>query len=208
MYENREEAGDRLADAVAEAGPGRPLVLGLPRGGVPIADRVARKLGVPMDVLVVRKVPVPGSPETAIGATTAEGPPLFDHRALRMLGLSAEDLASTVESEQTEARRRVEAYRGQAPAPEIGGRDVVVVDDGLATGMSAKAALTALREQSPASLILAVPVGAPEAVRSLAELCDQVICPHAPVGFRAVSLWYREFPQVGDDEVQQLLHQA
>ena len=208
MFEDREEAADRLADAVAEAGPDRPLVLGLPRGGVPVADRVARRLGVPMDVTVVRKIPVPNSPETAIGATTAEGPPLFDQHALWMLGLSPGDLTTAVESAQAEARRRVDAYRGQEPAPQVAGRDVVVVDDGLATGMSAKAALSALREQGPASLMLAVPVGAPEAVRSLAELCDQVICPQTPVDFRAVSLWYRKFPQVDDDEVQQLLHRS
>lgn len=205
MFEDRQEAGDRLADAVAEVGPERPLILGMPRGGVPVADRVARRLRAPMDVMVVRKIPVPGSPETAIGATTAEGPPLFDQRTLRMLGLSSEDLATATETARAEARRRVDAYRGDEPAPEIAGRDVVVVDDGLATGMSAKAVLSALREQAPASLMLAVPVGAPEAVRALGELCDRVICPRTPVDFRAVSLWYREFPQVGDDEVQQLL---
>ena len=208
MFEDREEAGDRLADVVAEVGPERPLILGLPRGGVPVADRVARKLGAPMDVMVVRKIPVPGSPETAIGATTAEGPPLFDQRTLRMLGVSTEDLATAVETAQAEARRRVEVYRGKEPAPEVGGRDVVVVDDGLATGMSAKAVLSALREQAPAALMLAVPVGAPEAVSALAEVCDRVICPRTPVDFRAVSLWYRKFPQVSDDEVRQLLRSA
>lgn len=208
MFENREEAGDRLADALGGAGGDRTLVLGLSRGGVPVAARVAEKIGAPMDVVVVRKVPVPGSPETAIGAVTAEGPPLFDLRALEMLGLSAEDLSAAVETERAEVRRQVDAYRGAESEPEVGGKDVIVVDDGLATGMSARAALTALRERSPASLVLAAPVGASGAVSSLAELCDRVVCLESPVDFRAVSLWYREFPQVGDGEVRRLLRRS
>nr|WP_242422906.1 phosphoribosyltransferase family protein [Nocardiopsis sp. TSRI0078] len=186
----------------------RPLVLALPRGGVPVAERVTEALGIPLDIVVVRKIPVPGSPETAIGATTAEGPPLFDRRALNLLGLSEERLTDAVEAEQAEARRRIRAYRGSGPGPEVAGRDVFVIDDGLATGMSARAALTALREQDPASLVLAVPVGAPNAVHALADVCDQVVCLETPSDFGAVSLWYEEFEQVGDEEVLALLNRA
>ncbi len=180
-------------------------MLALPRGGVPVAERVADALDVPLDVVVVRKIPAPGNPELAIGATTAEGPPLFDSRALGLLGIPRERLASMVEVAQSEARRRVRAYRGDDPAPPVHGRDVFLVDDGLATGMSARAALTALGERAPASLTLAVPVGAPSAVHALSEACDQVICLETPSDFGAVSLWYEEFSQVSDEEVLALL---
>ncbi|OOC56997.1 phosphoribosyltransferase [Nocardiopsis sinuspersici] len=208
MFRDRRDAGERLARVLEGQNKPHPLVLALPRGGVPVAERVAGVLGVPLDIVVVRKIPVPGSPETAIGATTAEGPPLFDGRALNLLGLSEERLADTVEAEQAEARRRVRAYRGGAPQLDVAERDVFVVDDGLATGMSARAALTALREQDPASLVLAVPVGAPSAVRALADVCDQVVCLETPSDFGAVSLWYEEFPQVSDEEVLALLGRA
>ncbi|WP_150244321.1 phosphoribosyltransferase [Nocardiopsis quinghaiensis] len=208
MFRNRRDAGERLARVVEGQNKPHPLVLALPRGGVPVAERVAESLGVPMDIVVVRKIPVPGSPETAIGATTAEGPPLFDRRALDLLGLSEERLADMAGAEQTEARRRVQAYRGDAPDPEVAERDVFVIDDGLATGMSARAALAALREQGPASLVLAVPVGAPDAVHALADVCDQVVCLETPSDFGAVSLWYEDFPQVSDEEVLALLNRA
>lgn len=201
MFHDRREAGERLARVVEGQNRPYPLVLALPRGGVPVAARIAERLDLPLDVVVVRKIPVPGSPETALGATTAEGPPLFDDRSLRLLGLSEEDLAESVRAEQAEARRRVRVYREGEPGPHVTGYDVVLVDDGLATGMSARAALTALRRQDPASLTLAVPVGAPNAVHALADVCDQVICVEAPPDFGAVSLWYEEFPQVGDEEV-------
>lgn len=173
-----------------------------------MAARVADIIGAPLDVVVVRKIASPANPEAAIGATTAAGPPLFDHTALTMLGVSEEHLSSVTETEQAEAYRRQEAYRGDQPEPEIAGRDVIVVDDGLATGMSARAALTAVREKEPASLVLAVPVGAPNAMRSLADVCDQVVCLYGPPDFQAVSLWYERFPQVSDDEVRSVLEQV
>lgn len=206
VFRDRHEAGDRLLTAVRELDLPHPLVLALPRGGVPVAHRVAEGIGAPLEVLVVRKIGAPGNPEMALGAVTADGPPLFDSRALALLGVEERDLADKVEAEQAEARRRVAAYRGVGSGPETRGRDVVVVDDGLATGMSARAALTGLREQQPASLTLAVPVCAPDAVRSLSGLCDEITCLETPPDFRAVGLWYHSFPQVTDEEVQQLLH--
>ncbi|ADH66630.1 MULTISPECIES: phosphoribosyltransferase [Nocardiopsis] len=205
MFRDRREAGERLARAVAERAGPRPRVLALPRGGVPVARPVADALGVPLDIVVARKIPAPGSPETAIGATTAEGPALFDQRALDLLGIPEGRLAEMVGAQQAEARRRLLAYRGEDPEPEVTGYDVVVVDDGLATGMSARAALTSVLTRRPASLTLAVPVGAPEAVRALSGVCDRVVCLETPPDFGAVSLWYARFPQVTDDEVRGLL---
>nr|WP_231972477.1 phosphoribosyltransferase family protein [Nocardiopsis alborubida] len=205
VFRDRREAGGRLARAVAEQAGPRPRVLALPRGGVPVAGPVAEAVGVPLDVVVVRKIGAPGSPETAIGATTAEGPPLFDQRALDLLGIPEGRLADMVGAEQAEARRRLLAYRGEDPEPEVGGYDVVVVDDGLATGLSARAALISVLARRPASLTLAVPVGAPGAVRALSDVCDRVVCLETPPDFGAVSLWYERFPQVTDDEVRGLL---
>ncbi|MFC9089917.1 phosphoribosyltransferase [Nocardiopsis dassonvillei] len=205
MFRDRREAGERLARVVAERPGARPRVLALPRGGVPVAGPVADALGVPLDIVVARKIPAPGSPETAIGATTAEGPALFDQRALDLLGIPEGRLAEMVGAQQAEARRRLLAYRGEDPEPEVTGYDVVVVDDGLATGLSARAALTSVLTRRPASLTLAVPVGAPEAVRALSDVCDRVVCLETPPDFGAVSLWYTRFPQVTDDEVRGLL---
>ncbi|WP_241480292.1 phosphoribosyltransferase [Nocardiopsis halotolerans] len=205
VFRDRRDAGERLARVVrAQLGP-NPLVLAMPRGGVPVAERVAEAVGVPLDVVVVRKIGAPGSPETAIGAVTADDPPLFDQRALDLLGIPEERLADMAEEQREEARRRVRAYRGDAPEAEVTGRDVVVIDDGLATGMSARAALTAVRSRRPASVVLAVPVGSPNAVHALADVSDRVICLETPPDFGAVSLWYEEFPQVTDDEVRELM---
>ncbi|GAB2499781.1 phosphoribosyltransferase [Nocardiopsis aegyptia] len=209
VFRDRGEAGGRLAGAVAELEPERPLVLALPRGGLPVAEHVAQALGAPLDVIVVRKIGAPGNPEAAIGATTAEGPPLFDKRVLVALGVTEGDLAGRVADAQAEARRRVAAYRGDAPEPEIEGRDIIVVDDGLATGMSALAAVSEVRERAAASsVVLAVPVGAPDAVTALEEVCDRVVCLSTPPDFRAVSLWYDRFPQVDDAEVRRILQRA
>ena len=203
MFRDRHEAGERLAEELATTQWQRPLVLAMPRGGVPVAAPVARRLGAPLDVVVARKIPVPGSPEVAVGATTPEGPPVFNRAGMTRLGLTEDDLADAVAVEQAEARRRVEIYRGGAPESDVRGRDVIVVDDGLATGMSARAALGHLRESGAASLVLAVPVRAPDAEPT--DLCDQVVAIEVPSGFRAVGEWYTDFTQVGDHEVRRLL---
>lgn len=203
MFRDRHEAGERLAEELATTQWQHPLVLAMPRGGVPVAVPVARRLGAPLDVVVARKIPVPGSPEVAVGATTSEGPPIFNRVGLDRLGLTEDDLADAVAVEQGEARRRVEIYRGGAPETDVRGRDVIVVDDGLATGMSARAALGHVRESGAASLVLAVPVRAPDAEPT--DLCDQVVAVEVPSGFRSVGEWYTDFTQVGDHEVRRLL---
>ncbi|MBX9390372.1 phosphoribosyltransferase [Streptomonospora nanhaiensis] len=208
VFRDRAEAGALLAERVAHLDLADPVVLALPRGGVPVGRAAAERLGVALDVLVVRKIATERNPETAVGAVTAEGAPVIDPHLCRMAGADTVELARTAAAEQDEARRRVRAYRGGRPAPEVAGRDAVVVDDGLATGMSARAALLSLREDEPASLTLAVPVCAPDAARALGDVCDRVVCVHSPPDFRAVSLWYASFPQVDDDEVREVLERA
>ncbi|MGX1267654.1 phosphoribosyltransferase [Streptomyces phaeoluteigriseus] len=209
-FQDRRQAGQRLAARLTEwSADGdlvAPLVLALPRGGVPVAAEVARALGAPLDILVARKIGVPGHPETGIGAIVGDDPPLFDRRAMEMLGLTEERLAPDVARERTELRRRERQYRGDRAAPHIEGRTVILVDDGLATGATARAALRHLRRQGPARLILAVPVGAPESATALRSEADDVVCLLQPPDFRAVGLWYADFDQVGDEEVVRTLH--
>jgi predicted phosphoribosyltransferase len=198
-------AGRQLAARLVEWAAHRdltdPLVLALPRGGVPVAAEVARALGAPLDVVVVRKIGAPGSPETGIGAIAGDGPPLFDDESLRMLNLTAEDLADDVARERAELRRREDVYRHGRPTPAVAGRSVIVVDDGLATGVTARAALRHLRTQGPAHLVLAVPVCARDASAAVRAAADDLVCLHRPDVFWSVGEWYEEFAQVSDNEV-------
>ncbi|RSO47757.1 phosphoribosyltransferase [Streptomyces sp. WAC 06725] len=219
-FTDRRHAGRSLAEwlrspdddtaGAAEAGvwpygAADPLVLALPRGGVPVAAEVAREFRAPLDVLVARKIGVPGSPETGIGAIVAEEPPVFDRRALQFLGLAEEELAPSVARERAELHRREDLYRRGRPEPGITGRTVLLVDDGLATGLTALAALRHLRRREPAHLTLAAPVGSRNAVGELSEEADRVLVLHQPHHFRAVGEWYDDFGQVSDDEVIALL---
>lgn len=209
-FRDRRHAGDelalRLADWAADGELHDTLVLALPRGGVPVGARVARALAVPLDVVVARKIGAPGQPEVAIGAIAGDEPPLFDAQALQMLGVTEDELAPDVERERAELHRREHVYRSGRPAPRIEGRTVVVVDDGLATGMTARAALRHLRRGDPARLILAVPVSAPAAAERLRREADDLICLHQPPSFYAVGQWYDTFGQVSDSEVIDILH--
>jgi len=205
VFRDRQDAGEQLAERVRELRLRDPVVLALPRGGVPVGYVVAARLGAPLDVTVVRKIATPDFPETAVGAVTAEGAPMLNEGLSRT---GHDELARSIEEQRAEARRRVNAYRGNRQAPAIADRDVVVVDDGLATGMSARAALSALSEDGAASLTLAVPVCSPDAAHALEDVCDAVVCVHSPPEFRAVSLWYERFPQTEDFEVQELLRRA
>ncbi len=208
-FQNRREAGRqlglRLRQWALDRELVRPVVLALPRGGVPVAAEVAHALDAPLDVLVARKIGLPGSPETGIGAVVGDDPPLFDQRALRMLGLTEDRLAPDVARERGELKRRTLLYRGDRAAPDVQDRAVIVVDDGLATGATARAALRHLRPMRPDRLILAVPVGAPETAVEMRSEADDVICLQQPPDFRAVGLWYDDFDQVGDDEVVRVL---
>ncbi|MFI8100903.1 phosphoribosyltransferase [Streptomyces sp. NPDC101118] len=208
-FTNRQQAGRQLAERVAAVAAEqrwkRPLVLALPRGGVPVGAEVAEALHAPLDVLVARKIGAPGHSELGIGAIVDDDPPLFDPRSLEYLGLTEDELAFDVARERIELRRREALYRGIRVPPEVRGRTVVLVDDGLATGVTARAALRHLRGRDPARLVLAVPVAAPEALVALSAETDEVICLSRPQPFHAVGLWYEDFEQTTDREVTALL---
>ncbi len=212
-FTDREAAGRALAAEVARQTAGddpahRPLVLALPRGGVPVAVPVAGRLGADLDIVLVRKIGAPHRPELGVGAIAEDGQPLFDNRALDDLGLAAADLAGTVREARAELARRAHRYRGDRPAPDATGRTVVLVDDGLATGVTARAALRWLRERHPRRLILAAPVGARPAIEALRAEADAVICLSAPPRFRAVGEWYADFHQLADDDVNRALRDS
>lgn len=207
-FADRQEAGAALARHLRERSWVEPVVLGLARGGIPVAAVVARELDAPLDVAVARKIGAPGRPEFGIGAVTLTGPPIYDERSLRALGITATQLDRACEHERAEARRRSILYQGQRRTPELTGRDLILVDDGLATGVTATAALRALRTRRPRTLVFAAPAGAPPAVAALRDEADDVICLSEPEAFTAVGEWYVDFTQTTDDEVIELLDAA
>jgi putative phosphoribosyl transferase len=204
-FRHREDAGRQLAERVVALGLIDPVVLALPRGGVPVASPVAVALSAPLDVLVVRKVGAPGRPELGIGAV-AEGllePVLSD--VMPQLGLTADDVRRLAVAEEEELARRVASYRGDRLLPDIDGRDVVLVDDGLATGATAEAGLRTLSARRPGSLWFAAPVCARAGAERLAAVCDGVVHVLAPADMRSVGEWYDDFTQVTDAEVLAIL---
>ncbi|QKV98874.1 phosphoribosyltransferase [Streptomyces sp. NA02536] len=210
-FRDRRQAGRELAARLRErrdegALPD-PVVLALPRGGVAVAAEVARALDAPLDVLVVRKIGAPFHEEFGVGAMAGDGVPVVDEDSLLRLGLSESDLAAVVARERAELRRREERYRQGRPPPDTRGRTVIVVDDGLATGSTARAALRALRARDPGRLVLAVPVGAAEGLALMRSEADEVLCLHEPAAFMAVGQWYEEFDQLTDEDVLDALHQ-
>lgn len=207
-FADRRAAGRLLGRALAGYAGTDPVVLGLPRGGVPVADEVARALGGTLDVWVARKLGVPFQPELGMGAI-AEGPAVvLDRSTLLLAGVTRAQLLEVARREMTEIRRRVERFRGGRTPPELRGRTVILVDDGIATGGTMRAALRAVKKRHPAHLIVAVPVAPPDTVAELRREVDDVVCLHAPEALFAIGLWYADFRQLGDDEVVRILEDA
>jgi predicted phosphoribosyltransferase len=221
-YADRADAGRQLGPAIAHAlaatatatatattAPApTPLVLALPRGGVPVAVEVAHALGAPLDVLLVRKLGVPDHPELAFGAIATGGAQVVNPDVVAAAGLEPDAIAAVVAAETAELDRRERRYRGDRPVPPVGGRTVVVVDDGLATGATMRAAVQALRSRAPAAVVAAAPVGSHEACALVAQDADAVVCPLVPRPFRAVGAWYEQFAAVDDATVVALLERA
>jgi putative phosphoribosyl transferase len=208
-YRDRRNAGKRLAELLG-AYAHRPdvLVLALPRGGVPVAYEVARALNAPLDVFLVRKLGVPGHEEAAMGAIASGGIRVLNDEVIHALHLPRQVVEEVTAREQRELQRREQLYRDGRPAPDVKGRTVILIDDGLATGATMRAALRALRQQQPARLIVAVPVGARSACRELLGEADEVICARTPEPFFGVGWWYQQFEQTSDQEVHDLLARA
>jgi predicted phosphoribosyltransferase len=205
-FVDRHDAGRQLADVVEPAVAGEDVViLALPRGGVPVAHEVSLKIGAPLDVLLVRKLGVPWQPELAFGAIATGDIVVMNEDHLKGLGLSEEMIHDIVERERAELDRRHQLYREGRPQIDIAGRTVVVVDDGIATGSTVRAALKSLEQRGVKRRIVACPVAAAETVRALEEEADEVICLRTPVAFGAVGTWYDDFAPVFDSEVRRLL---
>lgn len=214
MFDNRREAGRELARLLADVvasgrapSPGAEdvVVLALPRGGVPVAAEIARALGATLDVFLVRKLGTPGHPELAMGAIASGGIRVLNEEVVNALGIPPELIDAVAAREQLELERRETAYRQGRRLVPLTNKTVILVDDGLATGSTMRAAVQAVKQEKPARVVVAVPVGAPETCRELQSMADQVVCAQTPRSFSAVGEWYRDFSQTTDDEVVELL---
>lgn len=206
MFQDRAEAGRRLAEALAHLGREGAVVLAIPRGGVQVGAEVAQMWGWPLDIVIPRKVRAPGNQELGLGAV-APGVRVLDERMVRALRVSPEYLEKEIAVEEEEIRRRSEAYRAGRPPVDLQGKVAVVVDDGVATGGTATAAVRWARAQGAARVILAVPVAPAEALANLAKEADEVVCLATPEPFYAVGQWYASFPQIPDQEVVRMLRE-
>lgn len=209
QFRDRTEAGKLLAKQLTEySNKHDVLVLALPRGGVPVAFEVARALHAPLDVLIVRKLGVPGQEELAMGAIATGGVRILNNDVVKFLGIPDEMIDKMAANEQLELERRERLYRGDRPAYDVQGRTLILVDDGIATGATMNAAVAALKQQQPARIIIAVPTAAPSTCDEFASEVDELVCVLRPEPFIAVGYWYRQFSQTSDEEVRNLLEQA
>ncbi|MDH7601416.1 MAG: phosphoribosyltransferase [Armatimonadota bacterium] len=209
-FENRSEAGALLAKALEHYKGTDTLVMAIPRGGVVVGYEVATRLKLDLDVIVPRKIPAPGQEELAIGAVASWGNHdiIFDEHAVRFLGISEEYIRQQAEAQLAEVNRRLLAYRGTNQPPDVKNRNVILVDDGIATGYTTRAAIIALKRLQADRVVLAVPVGPPESVEALRPYVDELVCLRTPSPFLAVGYWYRDFRQTTDAEVIELLEKA
>jgi putative phosphoribosyl transferase len=209
FFQDRQDAGRQLAQALGiYARRNAVLVLALPRGGVPVAYEVAQTIGAPLDVFLVRKLGTPGQPELAMGAIASGGVLVINEDVREHLNISDAALEAVAARERQELARRERAYRGDRPPLDVRGQTVILIDDGLATGSTMRAAVQAVRAREPRRLVIAVPLAAPATCMELAEEVDEMVCLQTPEPFDAVGRWYRDFSQTSDDEVQRLLRQA
>jgi predicted phosphoribosyltransferase len=208
-FRDRREAGRFLASRLAHYA-GRPdvVVLALPRGGVPVAYEVARALNAPLDVFLVRKLGVPGHEELAMGAVATGGVRVLNERVVRALGMPEDVIDAVARREQAELARRERVYRQGRPPPDVRGKTVILVDDGLATGATMQAAIRALRQIQPARVVVAVPTASRDTCEALAQQVDEVVCATTPEPFYGVGAWYEDFSQTTDDEVRDMLARA
>lgn len=207
-FENRIEAGRRLADALGDYRDRKDvIVLALPRGGVPVGLEVARRLHAPLDLMLVRKLGVPGHEELAMGAITS-GARVLNEEVILNCGISEAELERETRAEQAELERRARRYRGDRPWPRLEGRCVILVDDGIATGATMEVAARAVRAERPAELVIAVPVAPPSTLERFAKLADRFECPLRPMSFWAIGAWYRDFSQLSDEQVLALMDAA
>lgn len=206
IYSDRTQAGRELAEALRDhAGGDAVRLLALPRGGVPVAAEIANALKLPLDILLVRKLGIPGHAEYAMGAIAEGGSCYLDRALIGELGVSSEQLEAVLQREQAELQRRGQLYRGCDATPDLQGASAILVDDGLATGATMRAALEAVRAGGAQQVVVAVPVGAAETCRELERQVDRLVCPHRLERLRGVGLWYADFHQVSDEEVITLL---
>jgi len=208
QFRNRAEAGHLLAQKlIAYAYRPDVLVLGLPRGGVPVAFEVAKALQVPLDIWLVRKLGVPTQKELAMGAIATGGVRVLNQEVVNWLGISDEVIDKVAAQEQQELERRNQVYRGNRPAPDVRNRTIILVDDGLATGSTMHAAITSIRQQQPDRIIVAVPVAPPSVYKDFKHEADEIVCLQTPELFHAIGVWYVDFSQTTDQEVRDLLEQ-
>jgi putative phosphoribosyl transferase len=208
QYLDRRDAGCRLAVELMPYAEEQPVIVAVPRGGVPIGAEVARALDAPLEILAVRKLGAPGNPELGVGAVTEDGTGVLDARSADMLGMTQAMLDATLEQESRELRRRVGRYRDRRPAISVRGRTAILVDDGLATGLTDLAAVRTLRKRGARRIVVAVPVASSESVELLAAEADRVVCLSVPDRLYGVGMWYRDFTPVSDEDVLALLREA
>jgi putative phosphoribosyl transferase len=207
-FRDRIDAGRQLAERLSYYRDENPIILALPRGGVVVGFEVAQMLRAPLDVIIARKIGAPDQPELGIGALAPGGVRILDERIIQLLGISEEQIARVEARERGEIDRRLRLYRGDRPMPQIQGQTAILVDDGIATGVTARAAIQSIRRQEPRRIVLAVPVAPPETIHLLRKEVNDAVCLMTPPDLRAISLWYDNFEQTSDDEVIRLLQRS